>query len=556
MQAADLITQKAIIDFGAQNPKRLRAILEKSLCQDHLADFCRTFWPVLEPVVKLKWGWALDAMCEHLEAVSNNQIDNLKMNVPPGMMKSMLTAVFWPSWEWGPRNMPHLRYILTSYKEGLATRDNMKARRLIRSTRYREMFGDRFSLSRLEKDTQSEYHTDATGFRFCVGARGGVTGYRGDRIIIDDPHSVQGAESEADRLATVEWFTNELYNRVQDPETAKRVLIMQRIHEADVSGHIEETLGGDWVSLILPMRFEHPEPVMVNGVELEPEPPEPNAIGFVDPRTEEGELLFEDRFPEKSVDSLERGMMSFGGEYAVAGQMQQRPAPKGGGMFKVGHIEIVDSVPDGLKQCRGWDIAGSKKKTSPYTAGVRGGLWKDDILYITDVRRWREKIYDAEQKIIATVKTDGHTVRQSLPQDPGSAGLSQVDKLSRQMIGYDYRFSREESSKEDRALPLAAHCNVGRIRILRAPWNKEFIAELKTFPRGKFMDQVDATSRMFSEVLRIRPTMTSGPVDIELFEGNSDPSLDDVSAFAPKEERDAKKKAKENPDDPTSGLTF
>lgn len=93
MQAADLITQKAIIDFGAQNPKRLRAILEKSLCQDHLADFCRTFWPVLEPVVKLKWGWALDAMCEHLEAVSNDQIDNLKMNVPPGMMKPICSEV-------------------------------------------------------------------------------------------------------------------------------------------------------------------------------------------------------------------------------------------------------------------------------------------------------------------------------------------------------------------------------------------------------------------------------------------------------------------------------
>ena len=894
MHAAALsVVDQAIFDHAQRDPKGLRHILEKSLCEDHLADFCRTFWPVLEPVVKLKWGWALDAMCIHLEAVSNDEINNLGMNVPPGMMKpicsdvevltldgfkrhgdlragdyvyspsghpvriiatseermepscrlgfddgssiiagvghdwdiercvqnassqhkrirrkmivrsdeikvgdradrislsgpivrglahdlpidpylfglwlgdgatdsgalygskkdiellkpygepkmirddnkrgsafyrvtpkglgthlrihglkgnkhvpmcyllaradqrlallqglldtdghcdknglvtftnknkaiadaalflarslgmkarqssrmtelngvmygphykvsfrsigqklfrlkrkqervipaskprtrhryvktredtgnrlmrciqveggrylvgralipthnSLLTAVFWPSWEWGPRNMPHLRYVLTSYKEGLATRDNMKARRLIRSTKYRDMFGDRFSLSKLEKDTQNEYHTDATGFRFCVGARGGVTGYRGDRIIIDDPHSVQGAESEAERLATVEWFTNELYNRVNDPETAKRVLIMQRIHEADISGHIKETLSQDWEWLTLPMRFENPEPektvVLVNNVPTEiVEVPEKHttSIGFTDPRTEEGELLFDERFPASSVDSLERGMMSFGGEYSVAGQMQQRPAPKGGGMFKVIHIEIVDSVPDNLIQCRGWDFAGSVKKTSPFTAGVKGGLGLNDDLYITDVRRIKKKIYDAEQEIVATVKLDTAAVLQSMPQDPGSAGKSQVDKLSREMTGYVYIFSPEQGSKEDRALPLAAHCNVGHMKILRAPWNKAYLAEFKTFPRGKFMDQVDATSRMFNQLLKMPRAMTGGDFDIELLD-NPKPQAPHSKPKAPLSTgvpiEDSDMPALEP--DPTDGLTF
>lgn len=565
MQATALsVVDQAIFEHAQRDPKGLRHILEKSLCEDHLADFCRTFWPVLEPVIKLKWGWALDAMCEHLEAVSNNEINNLGMNVPPGMMKSLLTAVFWPSWEWGPRNMPHLRYVLTSYKEGLATRDNMKARRLIRSSDYRNMFGDRFSLSKLEKDTQNEYHTDATGFRFCVGARGGVTGYRGDRIIIDDPHSVQGAESEAERLATVEWFTNELYNRVNDPETAKRVLIMQRIHEADVSGHIRETLSQDWEWLILPMRFENPEPektvVLIKGIPTEiVEVPEKHttSIGFTDPRTEEGELLFDERFPASSVDSLERGMMSFGGEYSVAGQMQQRPAPKGGGMFKVIHIEIVDSVPDNLIQCRGWDFAGSVKKTSPFTAGVKGGLGLNDDLYITDVRRLKKKIYDAEQEIVATVRLDTGAVLQSMPQDPGSAGKSQVDKLSREMTGYVYIFSPEQGSKEDRALPLAAHCNVGHMKILRAPWNKAFLAEFKTFPRGKFMDQVDATSRMFNQLLKMPRAMTGGDFDIELLDnpkpqGQHSKPKAPVAPGVPIEDSDMP--APET--DPTDGLTF
>lgn len=559
MTAADALVHNAIADHAVRDPDGLRAIIERSLCEDHLADFCKTFWPVLEPVIKLKWGWALDAMCEHLEAVSNDEINNLGMNVPPGMMKSLLTAVFWPSWEWGPRKMPHLRYILTSYKEGLAARDNMKARRLIKSAKYRGMFGDRFSLSRTEKDTQNEYHTDATGFRFCVGARGGVTGYRGDRIIIDDPHSVQGGESEAERLATTEWFTNELYNRVNDAETAKRVLIMQRIHEADISGHIQETLSQDWEWLILPMRYENPEPektvVLVKGIPTEiVETPEKRvtAIGFTDPRTEEGELLFEERFPESSVDSLERGMSSFGGDYAVAGQMQQRPSPKGGGMFKTVHIEVVDTVPDWLNECRGWDIAGSVKKTSPFTAGVRGGLdHATSILYITNVERVRLKIYDAESHIVATVKRDGAGVMQSLPQDPGQAGKAQKVNLGKKLIGFSYHFTPEQGSKEDRALPVAAHCNVGLIRILRAPWNKAFIAELKTFPRGKFMDQVDGLSRMFNELLKMPRPISGGAFDIELIENGAptSPRLEDPT------DPDGRVIEKEEPD-PLDGLTF
>jgi len=473
---------------------------------------------------------------------------------------SLMSVVFWPTYEWGPRNMPHLRYITTSYKEGLTARDNMKARRLIKSREYKAMFGDRFSLSRTEKDTQNEYHTDATGFRFCVGARGGVTGYRGDRIIIDDPHSVQGAESEAERLATVEWFTNELYNRVNDPETAKRVLIMQRIHEADISGHIQETLSNDWEWLILPMRYEHPEEErsvhVVNGIPEEvviKGEKRITCLGFQDPRTEEGELLFEDRFPESAVDKLERGMMSFGGEYSVAGQMQQRPSPKGGGMFKVVHIEIVDSVPDNLLQCRGWDFAGSIKKTSPYTAGVKGGLGVNDTLYITDCHRMRKKIYDAETEVVAVVKIDGAGVRQSMPQDPGQAGKSQVDKISRLMTGYNYVFSPEQGSKEDRALPLAAHCNVGHIKILRAPWNKAYLAEFKTFPRGKFMDQVDATSRMFNELLKMPRLMTGGAgFDIELIDHKLPP--EHPLPRGPLETRLPDNKPED--DDPTSKLTF
>lgn len=491
------VDSKNLLSFAKRDPENFKYMLEKSLCQESLADFIKTFWPVLEPVVKLKWGWAMDAMCEHLEAVSNNQIDNLKMNVPPGMLKSLMTSVFWPSWEWGPRKMPHLRYVLTSYKEGLAKRDNMKARRLIKSDKFRQMFGDEFDISKSEVDTQREFHTDATGFRFCVGAQGGVTGYRGDRIIIDDPHSVKGGESEADRHSTVMWFSEELYNRVNDPETAKRVLIMQRIHESDVSGHIDETLGDDWVSLVLPMRFEEDRRCHT-------------VIGFTDPREKDGDLLFPERFTENGVDKLELGMMSFGGEYAVAGQMQQRPAPRGGGMFKISKLHYCDVAPAGGKPCRGWDLAGSIKKNSPYTAGVQGKLVGGN-LYIMNVARFRKAIYDAEASIVGICRDDTRVTRQSLPQDPGQAGLSQVNNLSEKLIGLDFLFTPESGAKEDRAIPFASYVNAGKVYLVKGDWNKQFVAELSTFPRGNFKDQVDGASRMFTELQRMPVRSSKGP---------------------------------------------
>lgn len=489
-------TDADLIRLAEENPVAFRRAIERSLCQDSLIDFVRAFWRELEPTIELKIGWALEAIAEHLEAVSNNEITNLLINVPPGMMKSLMVSVFWPSWEWGPRGRPDLRYIFASYAEGLARRDNMRARDLLRSDKFLDYFGDRFSITRLQKDTEQEYHTDAKGFRFSTGVGGKLTGYRGDRLVVDDPHSVSGGDSDADRNTAVRWFAETLYNRVNDVKTAKRVVIMQRVHELDVSGHILDTLGHRWEKLILPMRFEEDRRCRTS-------------IGFVDPRKEEGELLFPERFPPDELDELEEGMMSSDGEYAVAGQMQQRPVPRGGGMFKVDNISYVDAAPAGGTPVRGWDFAGSVKKDSPFTAGVKGKLVRG-VLYIEDVVRFRKKIYDAETEVVNICKIDGGRVRQSMPQDPGQSGLSQKTNLATRLMGLNFFFSPESGSKEDRAIPFASYVNVGKVVFVKGPWNAAFKAEMSTFPRGAYKDQVDAASRMFSELQRVNLTSSGG----------------------------------------------
>src|SRR5690606_34247123 len=160
-----------------------RLAIERELCRRSLADFAKLAWPILEPATPLKWGWALDAICQHLEAVSDGRINRLLMNVPPGTMKSLLTAVIWPAWEWGPRGMPEKRFISTAHKQDLAVRDNLKCRRLIQS----EWYQARWPITLTgDQNAKTKFENDRTGFREAM-AFTSMTGARGDRVILADP---------------------------------------------------------------------------------------------------------------------------------------------------------------------------------------------------------------------------------------------------------------------------------------------------------------------------------------------------------------------------------
>lgn len=462
--------------------------IERELCRRSLADFAKRAWHVLEPATPLRWGWALDAICAHLEAVTDGRIPRLLMNVPPGMMKSLLTGVIWPAWEWGPRNMPGMRFLGTAHKQDLAIRDAMKCRRLIGSEWYQE----RWPIALVsDQNAKSKFENTATGFREAM-AFASMTGSRGDRVCLDDPLSVDDANSEAALRAAELTFTEALPTRLNNDRSAI-VVIMQRLHEKDTSGIILDR-EFPFVHLCLPMRFEA-DRRCVTPI-------------FTDPRTQDGELLFPERFGENQVAELERTM----GSYASAGQLQQRPSPRGGGMFKRHWFEVVDAAPAGCKWVRGWDLAATANDAAAFTAGVRIGRAPDGRFYIAHATRIQGTAAEAERLIVTTASQDGQDVAGSLPQDPGQAGKHQAQYLIRQLAGYSYRATPESGDKETRALPLAAQAEAGNVLIVRGPWNREFLDELETFPMGKFKDQVDAATRAFSELVRGRAEMTSTTV--------------------------------------------
>lgn len=488
-------TQQAL--WALQNRDKALRALDKIDAESSLYQYMRVMWPVLEPSRPLVKGWVLEVICEHLEAITNGQIRRLVIAVPPGSSKSLLSSVFWPSWEWGPRSLPSTRYIKAAYSEGLTIRDNRKAMMLIDSPLYQSMWGDRFKMDPTQQ-AKTKFENLSTGWMLATSVGGTGTGERGDRFIIDDPHSVQKADSEARRIEALQWFTEVVPTRVNDPDKSAMLTIMQRVHEDDVVGHIlEHKL--NWDMLCIPMRYESDHPTKSR-----------TALNFVDPRTIDGELMWPDRFSEAYLSKdLEPNLRSWGGEYAVASQLQQRPAPRGGGMFLRDKIQIIDpqQIPQsaGGRVARGWDLAATKDGTAAFTACVRVRITSNGDIYIEDVRRERLSPNEVYKLITSCAEQDGLKTKQSLPQDPGQAGKSQKAHIASLLAGYIFEITTESGAKEDRARPLAAQVEAGKVYLSRAPWNAAFLAELAMFPAGKYKDQVDAASRAYGCLIRSRP---------------------------------------------------
>lgn len=447
--------------------------IERELCSRSFANFVKRAWPVLEPSTELKWGWAVEAICEHLEAVHHGDIKRLLMNVPPGSMKSMLVGVMFPAWEWGPKGKPAMRYLGTAHKQDLAVRDNLKCRRLITSPWYQSLWGVTLTG---DQNAKTKFENSSTGFREAM-AFTSMTGARGDRVLLDDPHSVDDANSPAHLESANTTFREALPSRVNNADSAI-IIIMQRLHENDVSNH---ALGLGYDHLVIPMRYEG-------------ESRSKTALGWVDPRTEHGELMFPERFNEQQVKELEDSLL----EYATAGQLQQRPAPRQGGTFKPDNIEIVDALPSNMRFVRGWDLAATKGGGDA-TAGVKL-CEHDGTVYIADVRHDRGSPDEVEKMLVSTSAMDGSDTKQSIPQDPGQAGKSQAAYLSKKLKGINFTFSTESGDKATRAGPIAAQINIGNVKMLRGDWNDAFISELRVFPNGKNDDRIDGLSRAYNEL--------------------------------------------------------
>jgi hypothetical protein len=248
---------------------------ERILCRRSFAYFIKRAWPHIIPD-KLQWNWHIDAMAEHMQALSTGGIpsNRLLINVPPGASKSTVVGVMYSAWLWGPFGQPWHRYIGVAHEQGLAVRDNRLTRELIRSDWYQRLWPTVFKSDQNEK---LYFENDQRGFRQAC-AMASITGRRGHTIGIDDPLSPEKAHSEADRETALRVMAETIPLRLNDPATSAIVMVMQRLHERDPAGFVlSERLG--YEHLCIPMEFE-------------PDRRTTTCIGWTDPRTQAGELMF------------------------------------------------------------------------------------------------------------------------------------------------------------------------------------------------------------------------------------------------------------------------
>jgi predicted phage terminase large subunit-like protein len=508
-----------VYSIGAHkvDPDKVLFEIERADAEESLAEFVRQSWHVIEPGQPYVHGWHVDFICEHLEAVTDGVVlpdgtiyNRILVNIPPGTMKSLLLNVFWPAWEWGPRNMPHMRYVCAAHKiENLSARDSRRMRELITSEWYQARWGDRVKLSR-DQNEKLNFVNTAKGFRIATAITS-LTGIRGDRVIIDDPHSVDSASSDTMRASEVETFLEAVPSRLTNPISSAIVVIMQRLHEEDVSGVIlSKKLGYDHICL--PMRFESWRAGM------------PTKLGICDPREEEGELLFPARFPEYVVDRDERVM----GPYATAGQFQQRPEPRGGGVIKREWWQPWEekSYPPMNFIVASLDTAYTTKTENDFSAltvwGIftNGGIaevttktvsrdnqWMD---ISTSIERaysetspkvmlmsaWQERmeLHDLVEKVAQTCRR--MRVDRLIIEDK-AAGHSVAQELRRLYGHEDWAVQLINPGAIDKLARLYSVQHLFAEGMVYAPvkqWAEMVISQMATFPRGKHDDLVDTTS--------------------------------------------------------------
>jgi predicted phage terminase large subunit-like protein len=384
----------------------------------------------------------------------------------------------------------------------LSIRDSVKCRTLIESPWYRRFWGDRYALSS-DQNTKTRFDNNKSGYRIATSVGGTATGEGGDRVVCDDPHNVQEAESDSMRKATIDWYDIVMSTRVNDPKTAAKVVVMQRCHQRDLSGHLLEK--GGWEHLCLPAEYEDPPRVI--------------SIRFPDPRTQVGELLWPPQFGAKEIADLKVSM----GSYAAAGQLQQRPSPAGGGIFKRHWFRyyqlpganlppVIVRLPDGStqsivaeeaprlvdEQIQSWDCSFKDLDTSDFAVGQVWARVGSRFLLGDQVR--------ARMDCPATVKA----VRELTLKWPGTLakliedkanGSAVIQMLAQEIPGLlPVNPSGGKVARAQAISPLVEAGNVYLPHPEWAPWVNDFIEECVQFPNGAHDDQVDA---MTQAILRL-----------------------------------------------------
>lgn len=435
--------------------------------------FVRLAWPILFPSTPLRGRRLVEEVCRHLEAVTRGQCKRLKIHVPPGHSKSTIVSVLWPVWEW--IRFPHLRVYGVSYDQSLSGRDARTARRLMQTEWFRERWGDLFQI---RGSGEEDYENTRGGFRKSTSVGGALTGWHMERLIVDDPTKPANI-TEAGLAAAERWWKETVVGRIN--EHLAIVLIMQRLHEGDLSGLLD---GPEWIELRLPAWFE-PDTRCTTpfGGDWRTEPDEVLA-----PDLQSNELLREKASPANM------------GSHTAAAQLQQRPASKQGLIFRVEWFQHWETLPSEKPSCIALtaDCAFKGKTDSDRVSLQAWALYGAAHFYLLDEVTSTLGFVDT-LKAMRAFRAKWKDARVFLVEDKAN-GPAVMDVLSLEIQGL-IAWNPGADDKRARAHAITGPWEAKQVWLPSrhtSPWVEEYKAELSSFPVGKKDDRIDAMSQAFA----------------------------------------------------------
>lgn len=457
-------------------------------CRASLYEFVRVFWHIVVQQGEFVDNWHITAICDHLQALAEGRLarSRLMIFLPPRHAKSIIINVFLPAWDWTVR--PHRRFLSASAKDDLSSRDALNARKLIESELYQRLFGDQCTPSKV-KWGQSYYENQQGGRRLAITTSGG-TGQDADFLLCDDPLEAQDARSQVKRDTCFFWYDSTFTTRGTMAERTPLVLVHQRLHEDDIAGRIlaNEEYRKHYDILCFPAQYDPDHPVQTD-----------SSLGFKDPRTQAGELLWPSRFGETWV-AQEKAK----GARHYNSQLQQRPSVADGEIFKEYMFPIVDenvnAIINGASEVvLSLDATFDDTKESDCVAIICFARYHGEWYCVNGINR--------QMNILATMKALKEMMSMYRPHSlivEKKANGGAVITLLRDAGIENVIAITPKEGKEARAEASTIYLNQGSVNFLRNPFTDSLIDQAIAFPNRKDDDMVDALTQFVNAKLNRR----------------------------------------------------
>jgi len=459
-----------------QKTENLLQEVEKQDCIKYYDDFLLKACRILNPYETIVQNWHINYICNRLQKEierigrGEKRTKHIIINIPPRSLKSLMASVCLPAWAW--INYPELKFISTSYSESLSLEHNVMTRRIVESEWYQKNFNLKITT---DQNTKHYFENIHSGYRMCSSTGGSITGKGANIIFIDDPTDPQRAFSEVERDKSIRYFAQTLSTRLNRPDIDMFFIIMQRLHENDLTG---------WLIANMPDAFE---------VISIPATSEGNIIPSDLIRFYKDGLFFPDRFSKEVVSNLRLSL----GMYGYSGQMEQQPAPVEGGMIKKTYFKIIDSAPQQINWNYTIDGAYTENEKNDPTAILAYGM-KDGNMYICNVESVWMEFPDLMKEVVRFTQWNGYSNRSRIFIEPKASGLPAVQILKRETMLNVIADKPPTTDKITRVNACLPFLESGRVILIRGAWNDSFIHQCCTFPNATHDDEVDCLTMAIS----------------------------------------------------------